>query len=414
MADSAHYDLDDPGLLLRPDVVEDPRPLYDLLRRRAPVWQIPGQDSYLVVDPALIREAVGRTSEFSSNLVSVLHRGDDGQLAAFAMTPLGDPTNVLATADPPVHSAQRKLLQPHLSPAALAPLEPTIRDLVDHQLEPMLSAGRGDAVASVSDLVPALAICLLVGLPHEDAADLVPMVGNIGLLLDGVTELDGMGDAALAALNLISYVEAQFDSSRDRPADERTGLMAVLVDALDRGVLTRGDALGILMQLLNAGTETTSSLIATTIELLARQPDLQEELRREPARIPETLEGVLRNDGPFQFHYRWSTTDATLGEVMIPANSRVLMMWAAANRPAPTSAASGDDDADREGPHFAFGRGLHFCIGAPLARLESRVVIEQLLGRTCSFSLDEQQPPTRRPSFFLRRHASLPVVVERA
>ena len=108
-----------------------------------------------------------------------------------------------------------------------------------------------------------------------------------------------------------------------------------------------------------------------------------------------------------------TTTDALLAEHRIPAHSRVLLMWAAANRHSP-------DDPDElpagpEGkgspPHFAFGRGMHFCIGAHLARLEGRIAIERLLARTAAFTLDPDQPPTLRPSIFLRRHASLPVIV---
>src|SRR5215831_19078605 len=130
------YDLSDPTLLLRDDVVADPRPLYDTLRRRAPVWRLPGQDSYLVADPRLIREVVGRPTEFSSNLVSLLHRDADGRPVAFPMAPFGDPVHVLATADPPVHTRHRKLLQPHLSPAAVARLEPMLRQAVDDRVAP--------------------------------------------------------------------------------------------------------------------------------------------------------------------------------------------------------------------------------------------------------------------------------------
>src|SRR5262245_26295444 len=125
------FPLDDPSLLLRDDVVADPRPLYDVLRRRAPVWRLPGQHSYLVSDPALIREAVGRTAEFSPNLVSLLHRDAGGGLVAFPMGALGDSIHVLATADPPIHTRHRKLLQPHLSATAVARLEPTLRAVVD-------------------------------------------------------------------------------------------------------------------------------------------------------------------------------------------------------------------------------------------------------------------------------------------
>jgi cytochrome P450 len=134
-------DLDDPTLFLRDDVLADPRPLYDTLRRRAPVWRLPGQDTYLVADPALIREVVGRPAEFSSNLVSLLHSDGNGCPVGFPVAPLGDPVHVLATADPPVHTRHRTLLQPHLNAAAVGRLEPTLRKVVDERLAPMLAPG---------------------------------------------------------------------------------------------------------------------------------------------------------------------------------------------------------------------------------------------------------------------------------
>ena len=401
------FDLDDPALLLREDVVADPRPLYDVLRRRAPVWRIPGQDSYLVADPALIREAVGRTTEFSSNLVSLLHRDADGRLVAFPMLPFGDPTNVLATADPPAHTRHRKFLQPHLNPNAVVQLEPALRRVVDEQLAPLLAAGAGDAVTSVADPVPALALCYLLGLPPDDASRLIPIVTAMSPLLDGVTDPEGMSLAVAATLGLYEYAETRLVSARSRGPAERSGLIGVLADGIDSGTLTADEARAILLQLFTAGTETTSSLIASALERLARRPDLQGGLRRRPEETPGALEDVLREDGPFQFHYRWTTTDTTLGDVHIPANSRVLLMWAAANRLSPRAPEHEDLEAAGAGTHYAFGRGLHFCIGAPLARLETRVAVERLLARTARLSPDPDRPPTRRPSIFLRRHASL-------
>lgn len=407
------FDLNDPTLLLRDDVVADPRPLYDTLRRRAPVWRLPGQQSYLVSDPTLIREVVGRPEEFSSNLVSLLHRNAVGCPVAFDIAPFGDPIHVLATADPPNHTRHRKLLQPHFSPSAVARLEPMVRRTVDQQLLPLLAAGRGDVVAALSDPLPALTICALLGLPPEDGARLIPLVADVSLMLDGVTDLDGMGRAAMAASQLSEYARTHLEGARARPSAERAGLLGVLADAIESEVLATDEAVALLLQLFTAGTETTSSLIATATEALARQPDLQDRLRREPERIPDALEGILREDGPFQFHYRWTPNDTRLGDVSIPAHSRILLLWAAADRPSSGATASAPHAVDgaSRGPHFAFGRGLHFCIGAPLARLEARVAIERLLARTSRLSLDPDHPPVRRPSILLRRHASLPVIV---
>jgi cytochrome P450 family 144 len=405
------FDLNDPKLLFSESVLADPRPLYDQLRREAPVWRIPGQDSYLVSDPTLLREAVGRTSEFSSNLVSLLYRNDEDCPVAFEMAPLGDPIHVLAVADPPLHAAHRKLLQPHLSPEAVGALEEPIRQFADERLDSLLATEGGDIVAGLTNPLPAQVVCRLIGLPADDADRMVQLVWDIGLLLDGVTDGEGMGAAASAALHLIELVQTHLDASLAEPPDSETGLLAVLIKGISDGVINSKDALGILMQLITAGTETTSSLMATTIEALARDQELQDRLRNGPDLIPETLEEVLRNDGPFQFHYRFTTTDTTLGGTSIPAHSRVLLMWAAANRPGDEAGdgIKGTERNSRPPPHFAFGRGLHFCIGAPLARLEARVVIERLLQRTSGVTFDGKQPPLMRPSISLRRHVSLPV-----
>lgn len=406
------FDLDDPSLLLRDDVLADPRPLYDVLRRCAPVWRLPGQDTYLVSDPSLIRDAVGRPREFSSNLVSLLHRDAGGALVPFPMAPLGDPTHVLAVADPPVHTRQRRLLQPHLTAGAVARLEPALCEIVDRQLGPMIAAGRGEVVRDLSDPVPALAICLLLGLPLDDAPSLIPVVAAVDPLLDGVTDVDGMAVAVGAALRLHEYVQAKLDMALAQAAGQRTGVLGVLADAIASDALPAFEALGILVQLFSAGTETTSSLIASAVETLARRPALQRRLRDEPERIPAALDDLLRDDGPFQFHYRWTTTDATLGDVRIPGGSRVLLMWAAANRPAPGEPGSTRTEGTAGSAHYAFGRGLHFCVGEPLARLESRIVIERLLARTSRIALDPRHPPVRRRSILLRRHASLHVTLE--
>jgi cytochrome P450 len=189
-------------------------------------------------------------------------------------------------------------------------------------------------------------------------------------------------------------------------------LLGVFSSQIESGEVSAGEVVDMLVVLVSAGSETTASLIATTIATLAQDPELQQRLRAHPEELPAALERILRADGPFQFHYRYVPADTELGGVHIPAQSRVLLMWAAANRPAPGDPALPVIDDERgPAPHFAFGRGLHFCIGAPVARLEARLAIERLLAATDHFELDPDRPAVRRPSIFIRRHAALPLRV---
>ena len=408
-------DLTDAGMLLRSDVLDDPAAFYDWLRSEAPVWQIPGQDTFLVSDPALIRDAVSRPADFSSNLVSLLHDDGTGFPVAYGMAPFGDSVHVLSTADPPLHTRHRKLLQSHLSPAAVAAIEPTICRIVDDHLPALIDSRSADLVALFSDPVPAHTICELIGLPPHDVPMLIDLVGRTGALLDGVTETAGMRPAMHAAINLTMYVDAKLQEALAQPESERRGLLAMFAESIEASVVEPGEVRDMLVVLVSAGSETTAGLLATAVATLARDLELQDRLRADPTLIPDAIEDMLRSNGPFQFHYRHAPADTTLGGTRIPAKSRVLLMWAAANRPAPGASPivpGPAGDGGRTAPHYAFGRGLHFCIGAPVARLEARIALERLLAATSSIRFDPARPPTRRPSIFIRRHATLPVLVQ--
>ena len=413
---SADIDLSDPKTLLREDVLDDPRAFYDVLRKEAPVWQIPGQNTFLISDPVLIKEAVGRTDDFSSNIVNLLHNDGNGCPVSFRISSYRDPIQVFSTADPPDHTRHRKLVQPHLSPGAVAELEPSVRAIVDRCLEPVLASGRVDIVSTFSDPVPAQTVCALLGLSPDDVTQVLHFAFATGSLLDGVTDMEGMGKAATAALELGIFVHTRFEEELAKAPEHRAGLLGIFAAMFEAGEVTKDEVGSMLTVFVTAGSETTASLMATAIETLAQDQALQERLRQDPSAIPDAIETFLREDGPFQFHYRYVPVDTSIGGVSIPAESCVMLMWAAANRPTPGSIdAEIADDADRRlAPHFAFGRGIHFCIGAPVARMETRIALEQLLVSTTSFRLDPDNPMVRRPSIFIRRHATLPLLIERA
>jgi cytochrome P450 family 144 len=368
--------------------------LYRQLVEQAPLWQLPGIDGvYLASTRELVEEAVAKPHEFSSNLTRLLYRDADGGPALYDMGVLDDPGHVLATADPPSHTVQRRLLQPGLSRRAVDEWKERIgavaRDLCE-QMQP----SRADVATQLADPLTMRVICQLVGVPEADSPELVAAVIAMDRLISGVAdraEMDaGAGAALTLSLRLAEYLNA--------PSPDGS-ILSVLSSAIADGVVTEGAAIGILLQVVTAGTETTATLIGHAVQRLAADQRLQHRLRSNPGQIPEFLEHVLRDDGPFQFHSRTSRPGATLGGASLPSGSLVLLMWASANQATPDTTTS----------HLAFGRGIHFCIGAHLARLEAAIALEALLARTSYFVADPDSPATSRPSLMMARPSAVPI-----
>jgi cytochrome P450 len=406
------FDLGDQRLLFRHDVLQDPTGLYAQLHRDAPVWELPGTGTFVVSTAALISEAVGRPEDFSSNLLSLVYTGADGCPAVFDMTQLGPGIHVLATADPPVHTQHRKLMQPLFSPGAVEQLSGFVDDAAQLLVTELVAGGQGDLAAGLAEPLPVRVICKMVGIPDDDVAMLAPLVLQANDILAGVCDATSMAANAGAAAQVNDYLRALVRGWQVTP--DGVSACDVLARARAAGEIGDDDAEGILVQLLGAGTETTTSLIGRAALQLAGDQDLQRRVRDRPALVPTLIEETLRFDGPFRFHYRAAVRDTELGGVAIPAGSRLLLMWAAANlddgfvdRPA-----AFDLDRPIARSHFAFGRGMHFCIGAPLARLEAKLAIEHLLRSTSSFRPDPERAPRYRPSIFLRRLEHLPLVFD--
>jgi cytochrome P450 len=373
--------------------------LYAQLARQSPLWQLPGAENvYLACTRELVEEAVARPQVFSSNLTRLLYRGDQGAPAVYELAPLDDPIHVLATADPPSHTAQRRLLQPVLSRRAVGAWVPRVRKIADE----LLGAWRepaADAVTGLADPLTMRVVCLMIGVPEDHAPDLVEAVIATDRLTCGLAdraEMDaGAGAALMLAIRLSGYLSSTPPSG---------SILLTLKSAIADGSLPEDAAVGILLQLITAGTETTATLIGHAVRRLADDQETQHQLREHPDAVPGFIEDVLRDDGPFQFHSRTTRPGAALGGTPLPAGSLVLLMWASANhntaaRPAPGAPAS----------HLAFGRGIHFCIGAHLARLEAAVVIQALLSRTSGFVSDPQRPATSRASLMMPRPSTVSI-----
>jgi cytochrome P450 family 144 len=175
--------------------------------------------------------------------------------------------------------------------------------------------------------------------------------------------------------------------------------------------LSEVQATVILHTLLSAGGESTTSLLGNAVRILAEQPDLQDHLRRNPEQIATFVEEALRLESPFRYLMRSAANSTTLGSVDIPAGATVLLLWGAANRDAAEFDRPDEVDLQRHVPrrHVAFGRGIHHCVGAPLARMEARNVLTVLLERTSTITLDPTDAPRWVNSLMVRRHEQLPI-----
>jgi len=204
----------------------------------------------------------------------------------------------------------------------------------------------------------------------------------------------------------MNYLAEYFDEVQARaPGQRGESLTAKLVDGVEENLITREQAIGILIILFGAAGESTASLLGSAIRLLVEDSALQEKLRANPALISNFIEEVVRLETPFKFHYRFVNHDTQLCGTSLKAGDVLLLGWASANR---DPAVWDDADTlklDRARPerHFGFGYGIHFCIGAPLARLEVRVALEELLAGTQRIKLDPDQPYAFAFSIFVRR-----------
>jgi cytochrome P450 family 144 len=394
-------------------IVDDPYPFYARLRETAPVWHLPGTRTYFVATWALVAEAVARADDFSSNLTAVLITDADGNPTEFDMTPLGPAINVLATGDDPDHAAQRKLVAPHFTAGHLAVLESGLATVMDALWSDCAAQPGGwvEWMSAVGDRLPMTLVARVIGLPDDDVAELISLGYESSDLLGGLLSLADVGPLADAAAALNEYLLTQFQKALVEPRDDLLGAYAAQVHA---GAMTADDVVGALVILVGAGGESTAGLIGNAARILAERPDLQDELRRDPTLVARFLEEVLRLESPFRGHYRHVRRDTELGGVALTAGDHLLLLWAAANRD-PAEFDSPDElrlDRRLSTHHLAFGRGLHFCLGAPLARLEARCAIEALVTRTKSFRLDPSSTPAWQPSLFVRRHAELRLQLE--
>jgi cytochrome P450 len=288
--------------------------------------------------------------------------------------------------DPPGQTALRKLVVRAFTPKRIGALEPRVRRLTTGFIDKMVEAGECDLLASLAALLPSDVISTLLGAPHEAHKDLRLWTATLMHRDDGVSKPPEA--AGEAAKSLLDYFGGLIQAKRKQPGDDLTS--ALLEAELDGRRLTDVEILGFCFLLISGGNETTEKLIANSVHQLARHPDQRRTLLDDPSRIPATVEESLRFSSPTQYMVRTTTRDVSLHGRTIPEGEKVVLLIGAANHDERQfDAPERFDIARKMERHLAFGFGVHFCLGARLARLEARVALEEIHRRLPDYQVDE-------------------------
>lgn len=377
-------------------MVADPYPVLERMRTTSPVLREPSQGVVVVTGYREALAIVADHESFSScNTVTGPTPGFPVPLEGLDETTIRElieahrdelPFNdQLPSFDPPKHTAHRSLLSRLITPKRLKENEEFMWRLADQVLEPYLVAGGGEFIRAVGNPVALLVIADLLGVPEADRPELTEkLTGDVAL---GSTDDTAMEHAPL------EFLYQRFgDYIADRRRHPRNDVLTEMAHATfpDGSTPEVIDVVRVAANLFSAGQETTVRLLSTALQILAEDAELQDRLRRAPELVPKFVEEALRFESPIRGDFRLARVTTTVGGVEIPAGTVVMVHYGAANRDPRQFDNPDVFDLDRHNArqHIAFGRGVHSCIGAPLARAEAKVVIQRMLATTSAIEID--------------------------
>ena len=380
---------------------QDPYPIYAALRDRDPVHRSALMNAWMFTRHADIDTILRDHRRFSND-------PRKGTLSSRQRAGLpADEEFTMLFLDPPDHKRLRALVNKAFTPKAVNALEPHIRSLLGTLLDEIDDPAGFDLMQAVAQPLPVIVIAEMLGVPPEDRAQFKIWSDQRARTLEPSIDARerALADAANKSLN--DYFRPIIEERRADPKDDIVSALAQAEEEGDR--LTELEMLNMLRLLLIAGNETTTNLIGNGVLALLRNPDQMQRLRDDPSLIPSAVDELLRFDSPVQTDFRRALEDCEVNGFPLKKRDNIVLLLGAANRDPDVF-----DDPDRldvgrgDRSHLSFGRGIHHCIGAPLARLEGRVVLEMLLERFSQISLGGEQPRFRN-SIVLRGLESLPV-----
>ena len=371
--------------------IADPYPTYAALRRESPVlWHEPSQlwltFRYADVSAVLRDRRLGRIwrdhePRDAFEPFNLLHR------------------HALLESEPPDHTRLRRLVQGAFARGHVERLRPRIRAIADELLDRVAGAGRMDLLADYAEPLPVIVIAELLGVPEADRHLLRPWSNAIVKMYE-YERAPGVDITAVrAAADFARYLRGMRAERRARPREDLVSSLVEIEDGGER--LSEDELVATCVLLLNAGHEASVNVLGNGMTALLHHPDQLARVRADPALVPTAVEELIRFDPPLQLFERTATEDVEVGAHRVPAGAKVGALLGAANRD-PEAFAEPDrlDVARTPNPHVGFGAGIHFCVGAPLARVELQVSLDTLLRRLPRLALAAE--PELRPTYVLR------------
>ncbi|MFE2606989.1 cytochrome P450 [Streptomyces mirabilis] len=392
-----------------PEFVANPYPAYAELRERGRVHYYEPTDQWLVPHhadvSALLRERrLGRTYQ---------HRYTHEDFGRTAPPPEHEPFHVLndhgmLDLEPPDHTRIRRLVSKAFTPRTVEQLRPYVDRLANELVADLVAAGGGDLLTDVAEPLPVAVIAEMLGIPESDRAPLRPWSADICGMYELNPSEETAEKAVRASVEFTEYLRELIAARRKEPGDD---LISGLIAAHDEGDrLTEQEMISTCVLLLNAGHEATVNATVNGWWALFRNPDQLAALRGDRSLIPTAVEELMRYDTPLQLFERWVLEDIEIDGTTVPRGAEIALLFGSANHDPKVFASPESLDLSRsDNPHISFSAGIHYCIGAPLARLELAASLGALLEKAPTLALAAE--PERKPNFVIRGLEGLSVVL---
>ncbi|MFE9092999.1 cytochrome P450 [Streptomyces sp. NPDC007264] len=392
-----------------PAFVADPYPAYAELRARGRVHYYEPSDQWLVPHhadvSALLRDRrLGRTYR---------HRFTHEDFGRTAPPPEHEPFHTLndhgmLDLEPPDHTRIRRLVSKAFTPRTVERLGPYVRTLAGDLVSRLVAAGGGDLLTDVAEPLPVAVIAEMLGIPEADRAPLRPWSADICGMYELNPSEETARRAVRASVEFSAYLRELIEERRRKPGQD---LISGLIAAHDEGDrLTEQEMVSTCVLLLNAGHEATVNATVNGWWALLRHPDQLAALRADHSLVPSAVEELMRYDTPLQLFERWVLDEIEIDGTVIPRGAEIAMLFGSANHdPAVFDAPERLDLTRRDNPHISFSAGIHYCIGAPLARIELTASMTALLERAPT--LRPAAEPERKPNFVIRGLRGLEVEI---